>query len=580
MKNQKFNSNKNESVPLDSNKLTNVEFSDKTKNSYGYSTNRKQSINVPKNLKKFSNFSSQNNLSKNNEDMNSSPVSMHFPHSDDEKLKKTYVYDNNDVLQKPTIVQKKYYHQSDEDESSYFEQKYLKKKKMISDKLSKRSMRGRSYSSSMINKDDSDSSSSNNLHNSSPIKKSRSKKDRSNLINQISDVEVGSIITVKYGRGKTIKLYEAKVTQINNDGKNLVYLVHYKGWNTRYDEWISADRISINGASPTIERGGSFNENKTNSKEDISIKTSQQDIVKMLQDNSFSTETDNEATNSTNNSTINSTTRKSKNKSDDSYIKQNNRSENINNNLPLVSKRMTRNSLQDFMLSTALVESIKGINTPSNPSTSTSNISSSYVNNKEPRSNTNGVPSNNLDNKSNDSKHDNTSEFSSYSTKQSSPYSSNSREKTLNKDNNLIRDIKIEEQPNNSTINKSTVTDKIKISTTADNISIETMEYTSLQTDPIEYLENCANFDETHELFVLQILEDIVQKKTQMKKQYKLLEHCITMIDKRLKSLSNEKRSKRRYKSFQQKTSDNSSEEIDNQNISKKNQTYINNKKI
>lgn len=49
---------------------------------------------------------------------------------------------------------------------------------------------------------------------------------------------------MKYGRGRQLKVYEAKVLKIetDTDGK-MKYFVHYSGWNSRYDEWIRKNRI-------------------------------------------------------------------------------------------------------------------------------------------------------------------------------------------------------------------------------------------------------------------------------------------------------------------------------------------------
>lgn len=48
---------------------------------------------------------------------------------------------------------------------------------------------------------------------------------------------------VKYGRGKTQKIYEASIKSTEIDDGEVLYLVHYYGWNVRYDEWVKADRI-------------------------------------------------------------------------------------------------------------------------------------------------------------------------------------------------------------------------------------------------------------------------------------------------------------------------------------------------
>ncbi|XP_029170697.1 AT-rich interactive domain-containing protein 4B isoform X2 [Nylanderia fulva] len=60
-------------------------------------------------------------------------------------------------------------------------------------------------------------------------------------------VECGDKLKVYYGPTHESKVtYEAKVIEIEKDGLEPMYLVHYTGWNTRYDEWIKASRIAQN----------------------------------------------------------------------------------------------------------------------------------------------------------------------------------------------------------------------------------------------------------------------------------------------------------------------------------------------
>lgn len=51
---------------------------------------------------------------------------------------------------------------------------------------------------------------------------------------------VGDKLKVYYHESKVT--YEAKVIEIESG----MYLVHYTGWNTRYDEWVNIDRIAEN----------------------------------------------------------------------------------------------------------------------------------------------------------------------------------------------------------------------------------------------------------------------------------------------------------------------------------------------
>ena len=83
-----------------------------------------------------------------------------------------------------------------------------------------------------------------------------------------SIVAIGDRIRVKYGKGKQLKVYEAKVmnlvdTEEADDPAKLKYFVHYTGWNTRYDEWIKRNRIVeiVCDKSPK-RRGGNKSKNK------------------------------------------------------------------------------------------------------------------------------------------------------------------------------------------------------------------------------------------------------------------------------------------------------------------------------
>ncbi|XP_070179923.1 AT-rich interactive domain-containing protein 4B-like isoform X2 [Littorina saxatilis] len=57
------------------------------------------------------------------------------------------------------------------------------------------------------------------------------------------DLPLGTKLKVRYGRGRNQKIYEAKIVEHGTDGPRRNYLVHYAGWNTRYDEWVKSDRI-------------------------------------------------------------------------------------------------------------------------------------------------------------------------------------------------------------------------------------------------------------------------------------------------------------------------------------------------
>uniref|UniRef100_A0A6I8NVL4 AT-rich interaction domain 4A n=1 Tax=Ornithorhynchus anatinus TaxID=9258 RepID=A0A6I8NVL4_ORNAN len=79
-----------------------------------------------------------------------------------------------------------------------------------------------------------------------------------------SDMEpclTGTKVKVKYGRGKTQKIYEASIKSTETDDGEVLYLVHYYGWNVRYDEWVKADRIIW-----PLEKGGPKRKQKKKAK--------------------------------------------------------------------------------------------------------------------------------------------------------------------------------------------------------------------------------------------------------------------------------------------------------------------------
>lgn len=47
------------------------------------------------------------------------------------------------------------------------------------------------------------------------------------------DSLTGTKVRVKYGRGKTQKIYEAHIKKTDMDNGEQFYLVHYYGWNVR-----------------------------------------------------------------------------------------------------------------------------------------------------------------------------------------------------------------------------------------------------------------------------------------------------------------------------------------------------------
>lgn len=65
-------------------------------------------------------------------------------------------------------------------------------------------------------------------------------------------MNLGDKLKVYYGPTHESKVtYEAKVIEIEKDASGPIYLVHYTGWNTRYDEWIQPQRIAENLSAAT-----------------------------------------------------------------------------------------------------------------------------------------------------------------------------------------------------------------------------------------------------------------------------------------------------------------------------------------
>lgn len=61
---------------------------------------------------------------------------------------------------------------------------------------------------------------------------------------KFDQIEVGVKLMVQYGKGKVQNVYEAKVSRIETSSVGRIrYFVHYTGWNNRYDEWITRNRI-------------------------------------------------------------------------------------------------------------------------------------------------------------------------------------------------------------------------------------------------------------------------------------------------------------------------------------------------
>uniref|UniRef100_A0A8C4QCZ1 ARID domain-containing protein n=1 Tax=Eptatretus burgeri TaxID=7764 RepID=A0A8C4QCZ1_EPTBU len=67
--------------------------------------------------------------------------------------------------------------------------------------------------------------------------------DRTFNKEESEDLILGTHVHVKYGRGKSLRTYEARIRRRQHEEGDNHYLVHYLGWNSRHDEWIKHDRI-------------------------------------------------------------------------------------------------------------------------------------------------------------------------------------------------------------------------------------------------------------------------------------------------------------------------------------------------
>ncbi|XP_065343316.1 AT-rich interactive domain-containing protein 4B isoform X1 [Cloeon dipterum] len=101
-------------------------------------------------------------------------------------------------------------------------------------------------------KDGDDSSSSTSTPSTANVAKKRGRKRKeSEKVEELAclssdiQVQVGDKLKVYYGPQEESKVtYEAKVIEV--DSAQDLYMVHYTGWNTRYDEWVPRARIASN----------------------------------------------------------------------------------------------------------------------------------------------------------------------------------------------------------------------------------------------------------------------------------------------------------------------------------------------
>ncbi len=150
---------------------------------------------------------------------------------------------------------------SDEDEEEKSEpktrRKILKTEETSSSSSSKsaNTVSKRKYSSNENNDNNDKESQDANVENSS-IETNNNETDENECKTNASfaDLEVNQLVDVYYGSNSQKQKYKAKIVQLNTD--NQTVLVHYLGWNIRYDEWIKIDRIVrlFNNESSTSKR--------------------------------------------------------------------------------------------------------------------------------------------------------------------------------------------------------------------------------------------------------------------------------------------------------------------------------------
>ncbi|XP_004518814.1 AT-rich interactive domain-containing protein 4B isoform X2 [Ceratitis capitata] len=85
----------------------------------------------------------------------------------------------------------------------------------------------------------------------------RNKRKKDDIIEKVDIgdfiVEVGDKLKVYYHEKKVT--YEAKVIEISVQRGSPMYLVHYTGWNNRYDEWVPRERIAENITKGSKQKG-------------------------------------------------------------------------------------------------------------------------------------------------------------------------------------------------------------------------------------------------------------------------------------------------------------------------------------
>nr|XP_014086002.2 AT-rich interactive domain-containing protein 4B isoform X1 [Bactrocera oleae]XP_036220982.1 AT-rich interactive domain-containing protein 4B isoform X1 [Bactrocera oleae]XP_036220983.1 AT-rich interactive domain-containing protein 4B isoform X1 [Bactrocera oleae]XP_036220984.1 AT-rich interactive domain-containing protein 4B isoform X1 [Bactrocera oleae] len=98
----------------------------------------------------------------------------------------------------------------------------------------------------------------------------RNKRKKDDTIEKVDTgdfiVEVGDKLKVYYHEKKVT--YEAKVIEISVQRGSPMYLVHYTGWNNRYDEWVPRERIAENITKGSKQKGRMANANSMEKQKD------------------------------------------------------------------------------------------------------------------------------------------------------------------------------------------------------------------------------------------------------------------------------------------------------------------------
>ncbi|KAF7487597.1 AT-rich interactive domain-containing protein 4A [Sarcoptes scabiei] len=118
------------------------------------------------------------------------------------------------------------------------------------------------------------------------------------IAKNLYQVCVGDCLSVLYGKGKQMRIYDAKVMEIDiNYSNRPSFYVHYYGWSNRYDEWIDIERITkIHRLKSTKRTWVKKLKNEKNAKRDsegiggirtrkLSIKSESKDDEQLMSDN-------------------------------------------------------------------------------------------------------------------------------------------------------------------------------------------------------------------------------------------------------------------------------------------------------